>query len=695
MAEKKLTLLETLMSSMTKNSDVAMAATVILILVMMIIPMPAIFVDLLITANIAIAMMVMLVTMYTKNALEFSVFPALLLVMTLFRLSLNVTTTRLILLKGKNFDGQIIKAFGNFVVGGNYVVGIVIFLILVVIQFIVITKGASRVAEVAARFTLDAMPGKQMSIDADLNAGLINDQEARERRLVISQEAEFYGAMDGASKFVSGDAIAGIVITVINIIGGFIIGMVQQGLSPAESAEVFILFTIGDGLVAQIPALLISTATGLIVTRASTESNLGEDVRAQLLKDPKILYILSAFLGFLGIIPGLPMVPFISLAIFFGGIGFILKKEMFKAEEVRVEDEKLEEIEEIRRPESVMSLVQVDPIELEIGYSLIPLVDTSQGGDLLDRITVIRRQTALDLGLIVPPIRIRDNMQLTPNSYVLKIKGVEIESSEMYTDMYLAMNPGDATGHLDGIETIEPAFRLKAFWISEREREKAENGGFTVVDPPSVIATHISELIKRHAHDILDREVLKTLMDGMKENYPTVMNELETLKIPMSDILRILKNLLKEQVSIRNMATIFETILDYYGMVSDPDILTEYVRQALGRVICKQLRDENNVIHVVTLSPDLEQKVNSCLVHTDGGKFLNIPPDVTQKIFFAIHKEMKRAIDMGVQFIVLASAEIRPYFRAMVEKVIADLIVISYNEITADVEIKTVGMIKI
>ncbi|MCK5683951.1 flagellar biosynthesis protein FlhA [bacterium] len=684
-----------LMSGMTKNSDIAMAATVVLILVMMIIPMPAIFVDLLITANIAIAMMVMLVTMYTKNALEFSVFPALLLVLTLFRLSLNVTTTRLILLKGKNFDGQIIKAFGNFVVGGNYVVGIVIFLILVVIQFIVITKGASRVAEVAARFTLDAMPGKQMSIDADLNAGLINNEEARDRRMVISQEAEFYGAMDGASKFVSGDAIAGIVITVINIIGGFIIGMWQHGLSPAESAEVYILFTIGDGLVAQIPALLISTATGLIVTRASTESNLGEDVRDQILKDPKILFILSSFLGLLGIIPGLPMVPFISLAIFFGGLGMILRKERVKAEVVRVEDEKLEEIEEIRRPESVTTLVQVDPVELEIGYSLIPLVDTSQGGDLLDRITVIRRQTALDLGLIVPPIRIRDNMQLTPNSYVLKIKGVEIETAEMYTDMYLAMNPGDATGRLDGIETIEPAFRLKAFWISEREREKAENGGYTVVDPPSVIATHISELIKRHAHEILDREVLKTLTDGLRDNYPTVMGEIDNLKIPMSSILRILKNLLREQVSIRNLATIFETILDSYGMVSDPDILTEYVRQGLGRVICKQLKDENNVLHVVTLSPELEQKISSCLMHTDGGKLLNIPPDVTQKIFFAIHKEMKRAIDMGVQFIVLASAEIRPYFRAMVVQVISDIIVISYNEISTDIEIKTVGMIKI
>jgi len=681
------------LAKILKSSDILMAVGMVTIVIMMVIPLPGFILDLLIASNLTLAMLILLLTLYMKEPLEFSVFPSILLIMTLFRLALNVSSTRLILLQGKNFTGQIIRAFGDFVVGGNYVVGLVIFAILVVIQFVVITKGSNRVAEVAARFTLDAMPGKQMSIDADLNAGLITDQEAKARRLKIQREADFYGAMDGAAKFVVGDAIAGIVITAINIIGGIVIGVWQHKLSITEAAGVFTLFTVGDGLVAQIPALLISTATGIIVTRAASETHMGDDVVKQFLAEPRPLMIATGLLVIFALIPGLPKVPFLILGSLTGYMAFLMQREARIAKEQEEEREKEEQIEEIKKPESVVSLIQVDSMELEIGYSLIPLVDPASGGDLLDRVTMIRRQCALELGLIVPPIRIRDNMQLKANTYTIKIRGVKVAEAEIMLDSYLAMNPGTATENLEGIETKEPAFGLKAYWIGRAEKDKAERLGYTVVDPPSIIATHLSETIKKYAADLLDREGVKAILETVAETNPTLIEEIKDNKISYGDIQKVLAQLLKEKVSIRNIITILETIIDKIAYKDNIEIITEFVRQNLKRQITQQYATEDGILPVITLSPNLESTLEESVRQDDTGGYLNLDPSYAQRVYMNLSKEVKKAVELGYPAIILCSPAIRPYFKKFTERIAPDLIVLSYNEVTSDVEVRTIGMV--
>ena len=568
-----------LISKLNKFSDVMLALGVVMIVMMMIIPLPPFLLDLLLALNITLSLTIVMISIYNVEPLQFSVFPSLLLVTTLFRLALNVSATRLILLQG--YAGEVILAFGSFVVGGNAVVGFIVFIILILIQFIVITKGAERVAEVAARFTLDAMPGKQMAIDADLNAGLINDNEARTRRRNIQREADFYGAMDGASKFVKGDAIAAIVIIVVNILGGFIIGMVQRDMSILQALQTYTLLTVGEGLVNQIPALLVSTATGLVVTRAASENNLGHDIAAQLLAYPRVFFLVAAVLAVLSAVPGLPGVPFLSIAILISGLGYILQKTAKTAQETAVTQQEEKELEEVRKPENIVSLLQVDPIELEIGYSLIPLVDVAQGGNLLDRVVMIRRQCALEMGIVVPTIRIRDNIQLKPNAYVIKIKGIEVAKGELLLDHFLAMNPGTVTEEIPGEETMEPAFGLPALWIHEAYRERAELSGYTVVDPISVLATHLTEVVKGHCDELLGRQDVQTLIDSVKQDHPAVVSELVPAMLSVGDIQKVLVCLLKERVSVRDLVSIMETLADTATFTKDPEVLAEYVRRTL------------------------------------------------------------------------------------------------------------------
>ncbi|HOE57766.1 MAG TPA: flagellar biosynthesis protein FlhA, partial [Bacillota bacterium] len=597
---------------MRRYSDI-IAIAIIAIIMLIVIPVPTSLVDILITMNISLSLVIFLLSMYIKEPLQFSIFPTILLITTLFRLSLNFSTTRLIL--GKGYAGKVVNAFGNFVTGSNAVVGFIMFLILVVVQFIVITKGSERVAEVSARFTLDAMPGKQMAIDADLNSGLINELEAKERRKKIQKEADFYGAMDGASKFVKGDAIAGVIITLINITAGFAIGMLQMDLSFTEALSKFTILTIGDGLVSQIPALLISIAAGMVVTRAASESDLGTDIITQLLSEPKVLYIAAGALLVLAF-TGLPPIPNIILSFFLAFMGYSLHrtiKSTQKEEEIKAQDI---EVEEIRKPENVMTLLQVDPIELEFGYGIIPLADMNQGGDLLDRVVMIRRQCALELGLIVPVIRLRDNIQLKPNDYIIKIKGVEVASGELMFDNYLAMNPGTADGELDGIKTTEPAFGLPAVWINESQKERAEMMGYTVVDPPSVIATHLTEIIKNHAHELLGRQDVQRLVDNIKESYPALVEDVLPKMLSIGDIQKVLANLLKEGISIRDMVTIMETLADYAPVTKDSDMLTEYVRQSMRRSITRRFITDMQV-KVVTLDAILEQTIMDSLQQTE------------------------------------------------------------------------------
>lgn len=675
---------------MPKLSDfVAMA--IVGVVLLMIIPMPTPVMDILITLNIALSLVIFLISMYIKEPLELSVFPSLLLITTLFRLSLNFATARNIL--GKADAGVVVEAFGSFVTGGNPVVGIIMFLILVIVQFLVITKGSERVAEVSARFTLDAMPGKQMAIDADLNSGLITEQEARARRKKIEREADFYGAMDGASKFVKGDAIAGIIIIIINITGGFIIGIAQMGMGLGEAAITFTNLTIGDGLVSQIPALFISIASGMVVTRAASESNLGQDILSQLFAHPKLLYLASTVLVLFAF-AGLPKVPNLILAATLAFVGFTLQRTLKEAkieEEIKAQDV---EVEEIRKPENVMTLLQVDPIELEFGYGIIPLADSSQGGDLLDRVVMIRRQCALDLGMIVPVIRLRDNIQLRPNEYVIKIKGIDVARGELMFDNFLAMNPGTADGELDGIETIEPAFGLPAVWINESQKERAEMMGYTVVDPPSIIATHLTEVVKIHAHELLGRQDVQKLVDNIKENHPSLIDEVIPKLLGLGDIQKVLSNLLKEHVSIRDMVTIMETLADYGAVTKDTDMLTEYVRQGMKRSITRKFIPENNT-RVVTLDSSLEQIIMDSVQQTEYGAFLNIDPRVAQTVINNTMKEVQKLTSVGEQPIVLASPIVRLYYKRLTEQVAPALIVLSYNEIDSNTEVQSVGMVSI
>ncbi|NLB89429.1 MAG: flagellar biosynthesis protein FlhA [Syntrophomonadaceae bacterium] len=673
-----------------EKSDILLAVIVITIVLMMIIPLKPALIDVLLTFNISFALIILMVAMFNKDALEFSIFPSLLLIMTLFRLALNVSTTRLILLNAE--AGQVIEAFGTFVVGGNIVVGFVVFLILVVIQFIVITKGAERVSEVAARFTLDAMPGKQMAIDADLNAGLIDEKTARIRRQKIQDEANFYGAMDGASKFVKGDAIAGIIIVIINIVGGLIIGMVQRGMSLSEAATIYTILTIGDGLVIQIPALLISTATGIIVTKSASEFSLGKDVGNQLFHHPKALGIAAVILFVLGTI-GLPKLPMYSLAAFFGTLYFVFRSSV-KEEVETAEPEELIEAEEIKKPENVIELLQVEKMEMELGYGLIPLVDAEQGGDLLDRIVMIRRQCAVELGFIVPPIRIRDNMQLKPNSYVIKIKGIQIASGELILDNYLAIGPDiENDFELVGIDTVEPAFNLPAKWIETKDQDLAEQKGYTVVDPPSVLATHLTTVIKNHAFELLGRQEIQNIIDFVKESNPALVNELIPDLMSIGDIQKVLSNLLKEQVSIRDMVTILETLADYAKVTRDNDVLTEYVRQALRRQITKQYVDNDMSLKVLTLDPSIEEQLRESVQQSEFGSYLALDPEIAQQIMDRLTQYHQNLTSQGITPIILCAPVLRIYFKRLVDRFITNLVVLSYNEIDSDVNVEVIGMV--
>lgn len=698
-------------------SDIGVALLMVLIIIMMVVPLPTWLIDILLSMNITLGVVTLLVTFYVKRALDLSIFPTLLLISTLFRLSLNVSTTRLILLYGN--AGELINAFGNFVVGGNYVVGIIMFLILVIIQMLVITKGAERVAEVAARFTLDAMPGKQMSIDADLNSGLIDEQGAKQRRQDIQREADFYGAMDGASKFVKGDAIAGLIITTINIIGGLSIGIFMRGMDAAQAAGHYSLLTVGDGLVGQIPALLMSTAMGVIVTRAAASSELGPDLINSFTKYPRPLYIASGMLLSMGLIPGLPTVPFLSLAMLMGALGYTVSREA-AVQEITAEEQaalspgaqapagqagvpgapsapgaaqeapKAEPV----SPEDVMKLLTVEPMEAEIGYAIIPLIDPGQGGDMLDRIGTIRKQMALEMGIVVPPIRIRDNIQIKPTEYILRVKGAEAGRGELLPDHYLAMNTGAAEEDLIGVPTKEPAFGLPALWISPDLRDKAEAMGYTVVDAPSVLATHLSEVIKKNGAELLTRQEVQKLTDMVKETAPAVIDELLS-SLSLGEIQKVLQNLIREQIPIRDLVTIFEALADFGKMSRSVDFLTERARESLSRLISLKIQGPDGIITAATLSPNWEQKI---MAGVDGdltrGWQLHLDPREVQKMIAAISRAMDEMIVKNLPPVLLVHPDVRLIVRRLIEGSITNIFVVSYNEIVRGVQVKTVGMVE-
>ncbi len=675
--------------------EAMLGGIIIAIVVFIIVPVPTIVLDTLLMLNIAIALLIILNAIYSKEPLDMSLFPTILLVTTIYRLSLNVSTTRSILLFGN--AGKVVQTFGNFVAGGNIVVGGIIFLIIVLVNFMVITKGSERVAEVTARFTLDAMPGKQMAIDADLNSGIINDEEAKARRKKIQDESNFYGAMDGAVKFVKGDAIAGIIITFINVIGGIIIGATGIGggtkMPIAQAAQVYTVMTIGDGLVGQIPSLLIAVATGMLVTKATSDANITTALAKQLTANPLVLYISGGVIALLGLTP-LPwyiFMPFGLGVMFYGSVVDKRLKVESIEEEISADDT---EAEEIRSPGSVMSYLTVDPIILYVGYGLIPLVDTSQGGDLLDRVVMIRQQIAVELGAVVPIIRIRDDIKINPNVYRIMIKGVEVARGEILFDHYMAMNPGYIEEEIDGIETVEPYLGLPALWISESQRERAEALGYTVVDPPAIIATHLTEIIRKHLNELLSRQDVQALIDNVKEANGILIEELIPKLMSIGEIQKVLANLLREGISIRDMVSILETLADYASMTRDTDMLTEYVRQALRRAISKRFLD-NDVNTVITLDPELEQQIMGHIQQTEQGSYLSLEPDVTQKIFDNLNSEVGKLSSMGVQPIILTSPIVRIYFKRLIEQVAPDLIVLSYNELDPSAEIQSIGMVSL
>lgn len=671
--------------------DLSVIAGVIFIIIMLVLPLPTTLIDILLIINLALALLILLTTMNIHKALEFAIFPSLLLLMTLFRLGLNVSTTRSILSRGD--AGGVIDTFGSFVVGGEILVGLVIFFILVIINFIVITKGAERVAEVSARFTLDAMPGKQMSIDADLNAGLISEQEARRRREEVAREADFYGAMDGASKFVKGDAIAGIIIVLINLIFGIIIGMVNDGLTFAEAVNKYSTLTVGDGLVSQIPALLMSTSMAIIVTRAASTGNLGSDVTTQILAYPKMLYVTGVTIFLLGLftpIPNLVTIP-ISGLLLFGGYKISQQQSRDVLEEERDEEEIIEE--EMKKPENVMSLLDIDPIEFEFGYGLIPLADANQGGDLLDRVVMIRRQLAIETGLVIPTVRIRDNIQLEPNEYRIKIKGNEVAKGTVFLDHYLAMSPGEDDPRVTGIDTVEPAFGIPAKWITEDVKPLAEDAGYTVVDPPTVISTHLTECLKNHAGEILGREETKKLIDHLQESYPILVEEVTPNPLSVGDIQKVLAKLLQERVSIRNLPTIFETLADFCKLTTDTDILTEYVRQSLSKQITKQYQPDEGPLKVITLAAEVEQAISESVKQTEQGNYLALEPNKTETILQNLAQLLEQLQLRGESPIILCSPAIRMYFRSLTERYFPQVPVLSYNELEPTVEVQSVGMV--
>ena len=674
------------------NLDVLVAFGVIGIVLMIIIPLPPKLLDVIIAFNITLAVVILLLTMFTTEVLQFSVFPTLLLITTLLRLGLNISSTRLILTEA--YAGEIIEAFGEFVVGGNYVVGIIIFLIIIIIQFIVITAGAGRVSEVSARFTLDAMPGKQMSIDADLNAGAITEEEARGRRTKLQDEASFYGAMDGASKFVKGDAIAGIIVTIINIFGGIIIGVVMLKMPIATAATTYVRLTVGDGLVGQIPALLISVASGILVTRSGSTTNLGSQVTAQLTAFPKVIALSSVVLLVLAAIPGMPSLVFIMLSIATAISAYFLQKDEKDQKIMRIENDEKENYEtESREPENVMNLISVEPMEIEIGYGLIPLADEATGGDLLQRIASVRRQCALEMGIVVQPIRIKDNLQLKTNEYVVKIRGTVIIKGNLMPNMLLCIDPSSEDVNIQGINTIEPTFGLPAVWINNDQREDAEIKGLTVVDPTTVMVTHLTETIKNHAFELLGRQETKLLIDSVKEKYNTVVEELIPDLMTIGEVQKVLQSLLKERVAIKDMVTILESLADNSRITKDLEVLTEYVRFSLGRSICNGLVDDNGIITIVTLAPEVENVISSNIQKSIQGSFPAVDPDTTGKILNSIKSNIDTIYFHNNQPVILVSPKIRPAFRRLIEMVFPNIFVLSLNEIPNEVEIKTEGVV--
>ena len=682
--------------AIAKNSDLFMAVAVVAILVFMIIPLPAMMLDLLIAFNITFALIILLASMYTLSPLELSAFPSMLLLITLFRLSLNVASTRIILIHGNEgamAAGKVIQAFGNFVVGGNYLVGIIVFIILVVINFMVITKGAGRIAEVAARFTLDAMPGKQMSIDADLNAGMINEQEAKARREEISKEAEYYGAMDGANKFVRGDAIAGIIITLANILGGLAIGVFQNSMSFGDAAETYTLLTIGDGLVTQIPALIVSTSAGIIVSRAGAESNLGQEIVSQILYQPRAIGLTALVLFGFGLIPGLPLMPFWVLAALTGGLTYSIYRATRHQRQAEQEAELMEE-----RPvssEHLDSLPMLDTLAIEVGYGLIPLVDADQNGELLERIKSIRHQMANEIGIIVPPVHIQDNMQLKPGQYSILLKGNEIAGGDLMTNYYLAMNPGSVDEEIDGIPTKEPTYGLPALWIKESVKETALAKGYTVVDLATVMTTHLSEIVKRHSFELLGRQEVQQLLDNLKESHPKVVEELIPNLLPLGGVVKVLQNLLREQVPIRDLLAILETLADWAPMTKDLDLLTEYVRHALVRTISKSHLAHDGTLPVLTLDHSVESAMAAAVQSTDQGTLFALDPNIAQKIVNNLAKSMEKCAALNYQPVIVCSGQVRGHFKKLVDRFIPNVTVLSYDEILNTIEIQSLGTLEL
>ena len=680
--------------NISKYSDILIALVIILVVAMLVIPVPSGMVDVLLAFNLMLSIGIVMVAIYNTEPLQFSVFPTLLLITTLFRLALNVSSTRIILTGGQ--APRVIEAFGEFVVAGNAVVGFVVFLILVVIQFLVITRGSERVSEVAARFTLDAMPGKQMAIDADLNAGLITEGEARTRRRTIEQEADFYGAMDGASKFVKGDAIAGIIINVINLLGGIAVGVLMLNLDATTALQRFSLLTVGDGLVSQIPALLISTATGIVVTRAAADgTNLGQDLLGQLVRQPRVLFLTGGAMIALGFVGGLPPAPFLTLGalLFFLGWQMLRSARTRAAQEAEAAQAQVQEVAaaEDRKPENVLALLQVDPLEIELGYGLLGLADAALGGDLMERVVMIRRQTAVDLGLVLPYIRVRDNMSLRPNQYVIKLKGIEVAQGELLPDHFLAMDPGNVMTPVPGLETREPAFGLPALWVNSADRERAELAGYTVVDPPAVVATHLTETIRRHSHELLGRQEVKQLVDMVKESHPAVVEDLQR-GLSLGEIQKVLQNLLREGISIRDLVTIFETLADYGAGTKDLEMLTEYVRAGIARSIARQFGLVDKV-RVITVHPDLENRIAGAIDRQPGGTYLNLEPEVLHRMLNSLTRLAGDMAALGATPLVLTSPAIRPYFKRLTERTLPKLIVLSYNEIDPNLELEAVGMV--
>lgn len=674
-----------------KKNDLFIGIYLLAAVLFFIISIPSWLLDILLAINILVAMVVLFNSLFAKEVLDMASFPTMLLFTTIFRISLNVSSTKLIL---KNGDaGKVIDTFGKFVGGGNLVIGIIIFIILIIVQFIVINKGSERVAEVTARFTLDAMAGKQMAIDSDLNTGAITDKEAAERRKKLQQENSFFGSMDGATKYVKGDATAGLIITGINLVGGIVMGMIYGGLSINDALSKYTILTIGDGLCSQIPSLLISLATGILVTKASSDGELGDEIVGQLFSMDRVLIMVGAALSVLGILTPLPWYIFVPLGaalIFYG------RKLGTKAGEAKIEEsaeQEENEAQEIRKPENVVSLLNVDPIELEFGYGIIPLADVNQGGDLLDRVVMIRRQIALELGAVVPIIRLRDNIQLNPNQYVIKIKGIQVSEGEILFDHYMAMNPGYVEEEITGIPTFEPSFHLPAIWITESQRERAESLGYTVVDPPSIIATHLTEVIRQHIAELLTRQDVQNLINNIKDNNSTLIDELVPKLMGIGEIQKVLQNLLDEGISIRDLVTILETLADHAAVTRDPDILTEYARQGLKRAISSKYFTVGEVTNVVTVDPAIEQEIMNSVKNTEQGSYLSLDPERSKKIVEALGNELKKLEDMGKNPIVITSPIVRMYFRNLAKDYYKDIIVISYNEVESNVELQSVGMV--